>query len=715
MNEQTKTLVPQFPSSIMMNEADNPAASKFRLHKFWPLLAQYWWVPAGAMLFSILVGGALVLHQPAAFVSMGSIWETMKLQFPEGSLFNENTENLEGTQSDLLRSALIKNRALAKLQAASVSNNVAIPLDSHGRPVPVTVRISQSTKSAVFTLEAIGPQPAYTQAYLEVLMEAYLEYKSEIRKQISGDTLTSIAEQVKLAEQELKTQEGILTEYEQTKNLAILQQEGTVAGGYLTTLKTQLSDLELNERLLESALGSLSETNFGPADTQQMAVELQALASLPGPQADALATELQNATKELDLLKIQHSALSVNLREEHPKMQQLNKDIQQLQNELGVYCRQSSDQLSAAAAATGKKEEDVQGLIKEWESRIVDVNGRIAEAERLNNNVQLAQAKYDRLAALMQNFKISRDFDQQTLAILEPASPAYRSYNVVKTTLGLSVLGGLLLGFGWIVLLTVRDNRFGSVLEVRERLGDKVIAQVPEWTRVDGKHLLASNGDQVHPYAESYRSLRSALWLSTDEAKRPRMMLVTSALPHEGKSTVAANLAQTLALGGSRVLLVDADLTRGSLHEIMHLVQEPGLTHLLNHPNDVDKVIQTNSTPNLSFISCGFWVTNPGELLLGSALDELLANWRTQFDFVIIDSCPILAADYATTLAAKMDGTLMVVRSRFSTQRQVQNAIDILYNRRTRILGVIFNRADAQSHDYYNYARYYDKAGPAVS
>src|ERR1035438_5961684 len=162
----------------------------------------------------------------------------MKLQFPEASLFNESTENLAGTQSDLLRSAMIQNRALAKLQAAS--NGVVIPLDSYQRPLPVTVRMSQSTKSAVFILEATGPQPAYTQAYLNALIQAYLEYKAETRKQISGDTLASIDEQMKLAGQELKKQQGFLTEYEKTKNLAILQQEGTVAGGYLTTLKTQL-------------------------------------------------------------------------------------------------------------------------------------------------------------------------------------------------------------------------------------------------------------------------------------------------------------------------------------------------------------------------------------------------------------------------------------------------------------------------------------------
>jgi capsular exopolysaccharide synthesis family protein len=588
-------------------------------------------------------------------------------------------------------------------------------MDSHGRPLLVTVQMSQSTKSAVFTLEAIGPQPAYTQAYLNALMQAYLEYKAETRKQISGDTLASIDEQMKLAEQELKKQQGYLTEFEQTKNLAILQQEGTVAGTYLTTLKTQLSDLESNERLLQAALVNLGENDPGLEQTNQVTLELEALALLPGLQAASVATDLQNESRKLDLLKMQLATLSVNLREQHPKIQQLNHDIEQARNELEIYRRQSRDQLSAAAEAARNKVASLQLSIKDWEATVLDVNGRIAEAQRLNNNVQMAHGEYDRLSALMQNFKIGRDLDQETLAILEPASSALRSYSTTKATLGSSLMGGLILGFGCIALLTIRDEKFSSVFEVKERLGDNVIAQVPEWSRADGKHQLMISGELSHPYAESYRSLRSALWLSTDMAKRPRMMLITSALPHEGKSTVAANLAHTLALGGSRVLLVDADLTRGTLHELLHLQQEPGLSQLLNHPANMDKIIQKNSTPNLSFISCGLWVANPGELLLGAALDELLAYWRSQFDYVIIDSCPILAADYATTLAAKVDGTLFVVRSRFSSERQVRSALDILQNRRTRILGVVFNRADPRSYDYYNYASYYDEAGTAAS
>jgi len=699
----------------MYNEAESSTGSKFRLQKFLLLLTQYWWVPAGTLFLSLIVAGVQLIHQPAVFFSVGSIWETMKIQLPDGPLFSENTESLPGTQNDLLRSGLMRDRALANLQAAS--NHVVIPVDSHGWPLPVTVRMSQTSKSAVVTLEAIGPQPAYTQAYLEALMQAYLEYKAELRKQISGDTLASIAEQVKLAELELKNQQDILTGFERTNNMAILQEEGTVAGGYLTKLKTQLSDLESAERLLETASVNLAETNPGVGQANPMSLDVETLTSLLGPQAAGVAVELQNKIRELDMLKMQRAALSVNLRDQHPKMKKMDADIETTERQLEIYRRLNQEQIAATAENARRNVENVQNSIKEWETSVVDVNSRIAKDEQLKNNMQRAQSEYDRLAALMQNFKISRDFDQETLAVLEHASPPARSYGAMKKTLTSTIMGGLLLGFGCVGLLTIRDEKFSSMVEVREKFGDSVLAQVPEWPKAEGKLQLTTDCELLHPYAESYRSLRSALLFFTQGANRPRVILITSAVPDEGKSTVSANLAHTLALGGSRVLLVDADMRRGTLHEIMHMEREPGLSHLLSYPADGDKIIQTNSLPNLSFISCGGRVINPGDLLLGPALDQLLGYWRSQFDYVLIDSCPVFAADDVTSLAVKVDGTLLVVRSRFSSERQVRGALEILHQRGARILGVVFNRVNASSRSYghYNYAKYYDTADTAAS
>jgi capsular exopolysaccharide synthesis family protein len=706
--------LPEF-SSGLAGGMDNLGGSKFNFQKFRLLLVQYWWVPMATLLISMLVAGVQVWHQRATYFSVGSMWETMKLQLPDGSQFNESAEDLPGTQSDLLRSALIKDRALAKLRAAS--NNLAIPVDLHGGPLPVDLRLSQTTKSAVFTLQAIGPQPAYTQAYLEALMEAYLEYKADIRKQISGDTLASIVKQVQLTAEELKNQQEVLTEFAHTNNLAILQEEGAVAGGYLTKLKTQLSDLQAEEGMLEAAAGNLAGTVADRSQTNQMAHELEALISLHGAEAAGLVTAFQNKFKELDMLTLERAKFSVNLRAQHPKMQQLDAEIERAQHELDIFHRQSSEQLSASLETTRMRMANVQNAIKDWEARVVDANTRIAESERLKTSVTRSQGEYDRLAALAQNFKISRNFDQETLAILEHASPARRSYGAMKQLLASAAVVGLCLGFGGIALLTVRDEKFGSISEVREKLGDNVIAQVPEWPQANGQLPLSVNGELSHIYAESYRSLRSALLFLVESPQRPKLILITSALPNEGKSTVAANLAHTLALGGARVLLVDADLRRGTLHERLNLNSAPGFSHLLNHPADADKMIQTSSVPNLSFIASGSRVANPGDQLLGVALDELLAGWRAAYDYVLIDSCPVFAADDAATLAAKVDGTLLVVRSRFSSARQVKEALDILCHRRANVLGVVFNRADTSSpyYDGYKYSKYYTAADMAAA
>ena len=176
---------------------------------------------------------------------------------------------------------------------------------------------------------------------------------------------------------------------------------------------------------------------------------------------------------------------------------------------------------------------------------------------------------YDRLTALLQNVDISRNIDQDTLAILDPASPSKRSYTEAKSMIIHSTIIGLGLGLGIICLMAVRDDRFSSVVEVTERFGDSVVGQVPEipeFSKAEPLALLEGNDDR-HMYAESYRNLRSALLYLAVDGQRPKVVLITSAVPNEGKSTIATNLARALALGGSKVLLVDADLRKGCIHE----------------------------------------------------------------------------------------------------------------------------------------------------
>jgi capsular exopolysaccharide synthesis family protein len=220
---------------------------------------------------------------------------------------------------------------------------------------------------------------------------------------------------------------------------------------------------------------------------------------------------------------------------------------------------------------------------------------------------------------------------------------------------------------------------------------------------------LLESGDQRHLLLESYRNLRSSLRYLPVDGERPKTILITSALPEEGKSTVAANLARTLALGGSRVLLVDGDLRRGILHEMLGFSPEPGLAELLRRSSDLASAIQVNSLPNLAFIARGANSLDPGDLFLAPALDDLIVRWRKEYDCVVIDSSPVSAADDAPTLAPKVDGTLFVIRSRFCRFGAAREALDLLDRRQARVLGLIFNRFDpsARSNKYYKYGDYH--------
>ena len=674
-------------------------APAFQIRKFLVVLRKHWWVPV--LTLTLALGAAIVyfLLAPPTFVSSAAMWETEKMRLPEGALFTEDPQNYLGTQTELLRSGRMRQLTLARLQAAGTNT---VPVGKDGKPLGVKLKVTQAPKSSVFVVEASSSNPAYTQAYLDSLMNEYLEYKKNIRKVVSGDTLASISEQVLRLERDLKADQDALTTFERTNNLAILQEEGTIAGGYLARLKTQLSDYKLESQLLEAT--ALEQDLEGAGKTNSMGSLLESLGGNQSASSSSAATERQSAVKELEFLKIQREKLSKYLRPKHPKIVKLDADIERGQKLLEMYRNQNREQLATTRQALKMRADSVQASIREWEVKVVDSNARIAEAERLKLNVSRTQGLYDRLVNLLQNVDISRNIDQETLAILESASPAERSYKLDLILLALAILGSLVLGGGIIALITIRDDRFTSVVEVNATLGDNVVGLLPEVTQQGEVTMsMLELNDPRYMYAESYRSLRSALLFLPVEGERPKVLLITSAVPNEGKSTVAANLARTLALGGSRVLLVDADLRKGHLHKMMGLKCEPGLVELLQQPDNLDSIIQRDSLQNFAFLSRGKALGHSGDLFLGQAFDQVLARLRRQFDYVLIDSSPVFAADDATTLAPKVDGTLFVVRNNFSGARQVREAIELLRQRQAKVLGVVFNRADASAHSYYYY------------
>ena len=687
-------------------------ASSFRIQRLWIFLLKLWWVPVLTSCLSLAAAVCYAIWMPPTYVSRARMWETVKLHLPEGSLFSEDMQNFLGTQTELLQSGPLRALALARLNSSS-SNRVTVPIGKDGEPLPVTVRVAQASKSDVFELDATSSRDTYTTAYLNALMQVYLEYKRNVRQVVSGDTLASISEQVARAERDLKVEQENLIAFERTNNIAILQEEGTISGGYLAKLKTQLSDLELEDQLLKS---SASEKGAASTNANIDTELLNTTGSDGVTKAAGAPSERQNASQEIELLKIQREKLSKFLRPKHPKIVKLDADIQRSEKLLEIIHRQNREQIEASRRDIQLRIQNVQGAVTEWENKVVEANSRIGEAERLKVNVQRQQGIYDRLSLLVQNVGISRNIDQETLAILEPATTARRTFVRESSALALGAILGLVLGLGIIALIGIRDDRFTSVIEVNASLSENIVGQVPAMPALPKDHALPllQIDDQRHAYAESYRSLRSALQFMPANGERPKLLLVTSAVPHEGKSTVAANLARTLSLGGSRVILVDGDIRRGVLHQLLGLQREPGLADLLKQTGELEKFIQHDPLLNFAFIASGSISSRTGDLFVGTKFDEILAQLRQQFDYIVIDSSPVFASDDSSTLAPKVDGTLFVVRSGFSRPGPTRQALDLLYQRQARVLGLVLNQVDVSkdTHYYYKYADYYGTAQP---
>ena len=681
--------------------ADYPTpAPRSRLPRLLGFLRRMWWVPV--LTLAIAVGGTAfyLTFQPATYASSARMWVSGRLHIPEGSLYSEELQFFFGTQVELMQSEKIQQRALARVQA----------MNPDLKPSPVRVRVAQAPKSAVFQLSAVGTDPAYTQAHLNALIDEYLNYKKEIRAASSDDTLASIAQQVYQQEKELKVEQEKLSDFQRDNSLAVLQEQSAAAATYLTKLNAQLSDLKLEYQLLDSVSADQPAASADPSSPPDTVADPKRLADANLPSASP-SPEFLSARQQVELLKIQREELSRYLRPLHPKIQKLEEEVAHGEKVLGLFRQQTRDQTETAKQALKLKIDSVADSTKEWEAKLMGANTRLAEFDRLKANVQRIQSLYDRLLNLLQTVDVNKNLDQEIVSVMERPGAAAATKLQMSKSLVLAAIVGLLAGVGIVFLVARFDDRFTSMNEVMEQFEEEIVGQVPDVskTRTNGKLELIQHDDARHMFAESYRNIRSSLLFMPSEAQRPKVLLISSAVPSEGKSTIAANLARTVAFSGSRVLLIDGDLRRGKLHELFDTSREPGLAKLLRRQGGIAECIMPTALPNLFFIPTGEPTNDSTELFLSSDFDQLLQEVHKQFDHVIIDSAPVFAADDATTLAPKMDGVLFVVRGSFTRASLARQALELLYQRQAKVLGLIFNRVNPRSgsYYYYKYADYY--------
>ncbi len=682
-----------------VDRATRSAHFHSRLLRFRTRLRRHWWIPTLTLLAGLAVQAVIIRQQPPSFISLGQMIVSIKLSLPEGSVYNEEMSNFLGTQVALMQSAAVLSRVEVRLRATRPELT----------PVPVTLSVSVSPKTTIFVLRATGPEPLYTQAYLQACMEEYGNFKKEMRSQTSETTLASITEELSRLERELRKGEDELLSFQVSNSVVFLQEQGNSAGSYLAQLNRQLADQRTELQLLNMLTLDQNLERKQKPPTADLEVTSRALES------DA---EYLRAKQTVQMLKAEQQQMSEYLRPKHPKMINLSEDISRREKLLGILRQQSLDQLASRRGSLTLQLQNLEAQIKEWETKSLDVSKRMAEYQKIRSNNQRIQGLYDRLLATMQAVGVNKDISPESVTVMQPASSAYANLGNVSKRLLLAGLLGLAAGAGLLFLLDRLDDRINSFTELEDLFDEPMLAQIPKdlaSRRPGGSPLLRPDDDR-HAFLEAYRNFRSSLLFLSAEEMKPRLLLVTSSIPNDGKSMTAANLAITMAGTGSRVLLVDADLRKGILHQRFGVSGHAGLSEALGDGQPWPQNVQPTQIPNLFLLPRGQSTSASGELFLRPVTKQFLQEAVGQYDYVILDTPPVMAADDVASLAPLADGVLFVIRAQHTSARVARAALEVLYQRRVNVLGLVFNAVDPRGGEYYyykykDYYAAYPKAG----
>jgi capsular exopolysaccharide synthesis family protein len=450
---------------------------------------------------------------------------------------------------------------------------------------------------------------------------------------------------------------------------------------------------------------------------------------------DALAAVRESGVIQ-DILK-QESTLSAQYTDalnqygpKYPKVIRLQAQLKDLDQLVAREKTNIANQVEAEYHGSRQRELLLKQALDQQKAETNQMAEKLVRYNILKREAEANKQLYDGMLQKLKEAGITAGLRSSNIRVVDPALiPTGPSRPNKTRNIMLSILVGLIGGIGLALLREYLDNTVKTPDDIESLARLPSLAVVPALSNSNGKHngrfsrllkspvvagresraeLISHNMPQSQ-MSEAFRALRTSLLLSQADHP-PQVILMTSALPREGKTTAAVNLAVTLAQLGDKTLLVDADLRKPGINRALSLVdgKHAGLSSYLAGVSSLDLItVPHPAITNLAAIPTGPIPPNPADLLSSRRLTELIADLRTRYKFVVIDSPPIMAATDAVILSVLVDGVLLVVRSGETPKEAFTRTRDLLAGVKCHMLGVVLNAVDASSPDYYYSYRYY--------
>ncbi len=537
----------------------------------------------------------------------------------------------------------------------------------------------------------VSPSPEFAALAATTLAEEYAQQNIDLRLETINKNLLWLGDEVVKQEAKVTEAETAMARYREQQNALSLDDRQNIVGSRLNTLNDTATRARTTRLQKEASYNQVKSVD--PASDAADAFPV--IATNPG---------VVEAKTRVNDLTAEKARLSARYLPGHPDIIKVDEQLESARAALVAQRTRVIESARNEYEAAVIEERSYAGQLESQKGAAMDLDRKAGGYLVLQRQAETNRLVYQSLLQQQKELRVVSNSRTNNVQLMDRAEPPGAPFSPnARRDWFTALVAGLLVALGLAFGIEYLDDTVKTPDDVSGRLQLPLLGLVPA---VRDKRVPLLSEPVPHDFGEAFRSLRTSL-VFTSGADGPRVIAVTSSQPLEGKTTTACNLGMVLALGGSRVLLVDGDMRRPGLHAVIGAQNEIGLSHLLVGQARVRDAVQKTSEPNLFVISAGRIPPNPSELLSSERMTALLANLRSgPFDWVIIDTPPILAVTDAVIVARAVSGVVFVIGSEMTRRVHAERAIATLTAGGTTSIGAVLNRVDFDRNRYY-YSRYY--------
>jgi polysaccharide biosynthesis transport protein len=629
-----------------------------------------------------------------------------------------DTDRSLQTQVDMLKSRALATRVMKRLHLEGNARfyeqmEVAPPGPGGTSPTSLReltigllrgnmdIRLPRNSRIATITFNSTDQQLSaqVANAYAEEFIQASLQQRYDS----SSYARNFVANQLQEAKGKLEQSERNLNNYARSAGLIRTREVGASGDGKDSgsgaSSVTTASLLQLNAAASQARASRIgAEAKLRSISSKSLFADREAMSN---PAVQSLFTQRAEVEAKLQDELTRHL-------EGHPNVRQLRARLKTIDAQLTLAAQNVRSAARAEYEAAVTTERQLEAQVNALKSATLAEQDSSVEYNLLAREADTNRALYDGLLQRYKELNASAGISTSNIAIIDRAEPPTgpSSPNLMK-----NLAYALLAGLGLAAVTTFLRSQFDDTVRVPEDVEHKLelplLGVIPRARMETPDEELA---DPKSPVSEGYNSLRGALLYSTSHGL-PKSLLVTSSQPSEGKTTTSFAIAQGFARMGRKVLLVDVDLRRPSLHKRLALQNDKGMSTLLTHQDSVAHVVQQTGTTNLFAITSGPVPPSPTELIASTRMEELIGELTGQYDVVVFDCPPILGLADAPLMSALVDGVVFIIESERARRGSLKSALRRLRTMRPVLLGAVLtmfdpSKAGHRYSEYYGYDYY---------